>query len=63
MEKAVEWYRKSAEQNDSRGQYALGTMYEDGLVVPKDYEKAVEWYRKSAEQGNTDGTTITWENV
>ena len=37
--KAVEWYRKSAEQNDSRGQYALGKMFEYGLGVYQNYGK------------------------
>jgi len=53
--KAVEWYRKSAEQGDVNGQINLGTMYFNGFGVDKDYSKAVEWYRKSAEQGDVNG--------
>ena len=53
--KAAKWYRKSAEQGDSDGQWRLGVCYAWGQGVAQDYGKAVEWYRKSAEQGNSDG--------
>ncbi len=52
-DKAVEWYRKSAEQGNSDGQWRLGNCYAFGRGVDKDYGKAAEWYRKSAEQGNS----------
>ena len=50
--KAVEWYRKAAEQGNARGQNDLGYCYYSGKGVTKDYAKAVEWYRKAAEQGH-----------
>ena len=50
--KAVEQYRKSAEQGYARAQYNLGVMYANGRGVAKDESEAVKWYRKSAEQGN-----------
>ena len=53
-EEAVKWYRKSAEQGNSRGQYNLGYMYEFGKGVTKDYEEAIKWYRKAAEQNYTE---------
>jgi TPR repeat protein len=46
-EKAVEWYRKSAEQGNSDGQWRLGTMYEYGDGVEKDLEKAAVKLTKS----------------
>ena len=49
--KAVEWYRKAAEQGLAEAQYNLGVMYLNGTGVAKDEAKAVEWYRKAAEQG------------
>ena len=49
--RAVEWYRKAAEQGDAAGQYELGWMYREGMGVDKDCQEAVKWYRKSAEQG------------
>jgi len=33
--KAVEWYRKAAEQGDANGQNNLGRMYDAGEGVPK----------------------------
>lgn len=51
--KAVEWYRKAAEQGDAYGQYSLGLKYATGNGVPKDAANAVEWYQKAAGQGYT----------
>ena len=50
----VEWYTKSAEQGDARGQCNLGVMYENGRGVTKDLKKAVEWYTKAAEQDDEE---------
>ena len=50
--KAVEWYRKAAEQGNAISQANLGRMYENGYGIEQDKTKAVEWYRKAAEQGN-----------
>jgi len=41
-----------AEQGNSRAQYHLGIMYENGQGVPEDNKEAVKWYRKAAEQGD-----------
>jgi len=49
--KAVQWYRKSAEQGDAEAQFNLGVMYDKGRGVPQDDAKAVKWYRRSAKQG------------
>ncbi len=55
--KAVEWYRKAAEQGYARAQTNLGWMYKNGYGVSKDYTKAIEWYRKAAEQGDATAQT------
>ena len=52
-EKALYWYRKSAAQNNSEGQFQLGESYYHGNGVRQDYEKALYWYRKSAAQNNS----------
>lgn len=44
----VRWYRKAAEQGDSKGQNGLGRCYEHGLGVPKDLAAAAQWYRIAA---------------
>ena len=51
--KAVEWYRKAAEQGNSDAQFNLGFCYAKGNGVKKDYEQAVKWFRKAVEQGNS----------
>jgi TPR repeat protein len=48
--KAVEWYRKAAEQGYAHAQYRLGYCYGKGMGVPKDLVKAVELIRKAADQ-------------
>ena len=60
--KAVEWYRKSAEQGYATAQNDLGYCYQWGKGVSKDYNEAVKWYRKSAEQGNAAAQKWLKEN-
>ena len=52
VEKAVECYRKSAEQGYAEGQRKLGSMYARGIGVIQNFAEAFNWYRKAAEQGN-----------
>jgi clan AA aspartic protease (TIGR02281 family) len=51
---AMGWWRKAADQGYTIAQYNLGTMYEHGEGVPKDYAEAAIWYRKAADQGDAD---------
>jgi hypothetical protein len=53
-QKAVQWYRKAADQGHAHAQYNLGSMYYSGKGVCQDYSKAVRWLRKAAEQGSKD---------
>lgn len=41
-----------AQGGDAQAQFMMGTIYEQGLGVPKDLAAAARWYRKSAEAGN-----------
>lgn len=50
-EKAVYWYKLSAEQGVKLAQYNLAGCYELGRGVEQSIEKALEWYRKAAEKG------------
>ncbi len=52
--KAVNWWRKAAEQNSALAQSCLGTCYYLGQGVDKNYEEAVKWYRKAAEQNRPE---------
>ncbi|MDF1588839.1 MAG: tetratricopeptide repeat protein [Gammaproteobacteria bacterium] len=52
-QKAVEWYQKSAEQNNDLAQYSLGIMYEFGDEgLDKNEQEAQKWYRLAANNGN-----------
>ena len=50
--KAVELYRKAAEQGYSKAQYDLAWMYSSGKGTTQDSKKAFNWYKKAAEQGH-----------
>lgn len=49
--KAVELYKKSANQDYAPAQSALADCYERGIVVEKDKEKAVELYQLAFQNG------------
>ncbi|NND00849.1 MAG: hypothetical protein HKN85_11770 [Gammaproteobacteria bacterium] len=40
-----------ADEGRAWAQSDLGSLYEEGLVLPRDYSEAVYWYRTAAEQG------------
>lgn len=43
--------KKFAEEGRPWAQSDIASLYEDGLVLPKDTSEAVYWYRRAAEQG------------
>jgi uncharacterized protein len=49
---ALRWYRKSAEQGNAKGEYAVALMYHAGKGLPQDYSESARWCRKGAEHGN-----------
>lgn len=49
---AIEWYTKSAIQENSAAQFNLGVLYENGRGTQIDYAKANKWYRKASVQGD-----------
>lgn len=51
MPAAVEWFRKSADQNCAVAFYELGVCYENGEGVERDLDEAAAWYRKALEGG------------
>ncbi len=52
MEKAVHWWRKSAEAGHPDAQYQLAELYGEGRGVGKDHGESKRWYRKAAWQGH-----------
>lgn len=51
-DKALYWYRKSANQGYPSAQLNIGNMYYYGYGVTKNYATARIWYVKAAAQGN-----------
>ena len=52
MPEAVRWYRLSADQGHSGGQFHLALCYLQGKGVEQDEERGLEWIRKSADQNH-----------
>src|SRR5207249_7973463 len=42
----------AAERGDISAQYTLGTIYDQGLGVPRDYREAFRWYTMAANGGH-----------
>jgi TPR repeat protein len=52
MDEAVAAYRQAADQGSAVAQRALGTIYANGLGVPKSETEAAKWYRLAADKGD-----------
>jgi endonuclease YncB( thermonuclease family) len=57
---AVKWFRKSAEQGNGDGQSCLGTAYNNGDGVAKDFEEALKWALLAQKNGKETEETIIW---
>lgn len=49
---AFQWFEKAANKGSAPAQYRLGSIYEKGMGVERDYGRALSWYRRAAEAGN-----------
>ena len=47
--------RAAAHDGDPRAQNRLGTLYEEGDLVARNFGRAVFWYRKAADRGDPQG--------
>ena len=45
---AAEWYRRAAQQGNTRAQFSLGTLYEQGLGMAPNKLEALNWYRQAS---------------
>jgi TPR repeat protein len=45
----------NAEKGEAPAMVNVGTMYERGIGVPRDFTKALDWYEKAAKAGAPDG--------
>lgn len=50
VQKAFEWYSKSAAQDNSKAAYKVGLAYLEGAGVNKNYKEAYKWLKKSADK-------------
>ena len=49
---ALVWYKKAADNGNSKAMGNIGYLYLHGFGVTKDVEEAEKWYARSAEEGN-----------
>ena len=52
LEKAVEYFRRAAKDNNKEAQFMIGLCYERGEGVRVEKTMAIYWYSKAAEQGH-----------
>lgn len=52
--KALSLFEQSAETGNARAQYWLGTIYEEGKIVRRNYGTAVKWLKVAASGGLVD---------
>ena len=48
---AIQQYIAEAKTGDLVSQYHVGTLYDQGIGVPRDSAEAVSWYRRAADRG------------
>ena len=54
LQDAVQWMRRSAQSKFPDAQFALGKLYENGELLPRDLSAAIDWYKRAAEQDHLD---------
>lgn len=58
-QEAVKILTEQADKGDGQAMLSLGSLYENGLGVSRNYTKAFEWYKKSADAKQAEG----WYNM
>src|ERR1041385_4544101 len=59
---AVASFERAITLGDSRGNIAIGNLYQTGAYgLPKDEKKAISWYKRAADDGDPDGqNALAW---
>jgi len=52
-ERAIKWWRKSAEQGHTPAQLMMGTVYLGGIRTKQDLDKSDEWFDKAIKSDKT----------
>ena len=55
---ALKWYTEAAAKGHTDAQFALGSMYFNGMGIQKDYSEALKWYTEAAAKGHTDAQFV-----
>jgi TPR repeat protein len=50
----MRWYRKAADAGNDWAMLLIGSMYDSGKGVSKDYAEAMRWFRKAADAGSDE---------
>jgi len=58
VEKAVQWFKRAAENGDSWSQHQLAVFYYMGIQVNKDMDEAVKWIRLAADNGEVESQYV-----
>ena len=53
FEKAADWLKLAADQNDAIAQNNLGWLYQNGRGVSRDFQEAMRWLKNLGEGRNT----------
>lgn len=53
-EQAIQYFRRSAKQGNTRAQYLLGTMYRAGIGIESNEYKGFEWCARAAKGGHLE---------
>lgn len=56
--RAIDWFRRAAEQGHSEGQALLGCCFLEGLVGVKNPAEGMKWLRKAASQGCSEAQEL-----
>jgi hypothetical protein len=51
---ALQLWKPLAEHGDARAEFALASLYHDGIGVPVDYTESSYWFHQAAEQGHAE---------
>ncbi|WP_334398072.1 trypsin-like peptidase domain-containing protein [Bradyrhizobium sp. AZCC 2289] len=59
FDKSMEAYKQAADLGYSQSVVAVGTLFYNGLGVPRNESHGAEWFRKAADKGNALGQAFT----
>ena len=54
VEEAMEYFKRSSDQNHSKSQFFLGAIYYEGEYIGQDIQKAIHYFALSAAQNNCE---------